>query len=127
MLSRSPVSIFPLFFVAPGIIGGVQYFLDSTQVCFDRNSFEIKKQLFDLTYYRYKAVTRHIQDVSIEYDTGGTNPVGVTITLVPYLNRFIKSSFGGTLTGQLTEAELIWLTQEIRDWLQAQKLEEPRH
>ncbi len=122
ILSKPSVLIFLWFLVAPGIIGGMQYFLGSTQVCFDRNSFQIKQQLFDLTYYRHKAVTRHIQDVSVEYNTGR-----VTITTLPYLHRFIKPSFGGTSTGRLTEAELIWLAQEIRDWLQAQKLEEPRH
>ena len=113
---ESPLIILLLLFGIRETYRGVEYFFCSTQVNFDREKFEIKKQLFNLTYFRIKEVTSNIQDVSLEYDRGWEpTPIGVTLTLGPYLNRFIRHSFGRGLT----EAELIWLAQEIRDWLEA--------
>lgn len=106
------------------IFKNVEYCFGITQVKFDRNSFEIKRQLFNLTYFHYKAATPHIQDVSVEFNVGLiSKPMGLTITSGSRLNKFIRRSFGRGLT----ESEIIWLVQEIRDWLQAQKLAEPRH
>lgn len=106
------------------IFRNLEYCCGTTQVKFDRNRFEIKRQLFKLTYFQHKVATSHIQDVSLDFNVGlFSKPVGVTITSGSHLNGFIRRSFGRGLN----DAELIWLVQEIRDWLQAQKLEEPRH
>ncbi len=61
-----------------------------------------------------------IQDIYVTYNSKGK---GITIVFSPYLNRFIRRSFGRTLS----EPELIWLAQEIRDWLQLQKQREATH
>jgi len=124
LLNESSLLIWLLVLGIPLIFRGMEYFFGNTRVSFDHNKFEIKKQLFSLTYIRHNNVTPLIQDVSLEYANGWkSKPAGVTITSGPYLDRFIRYSFGSTLT----EAELIWLAQEIRDWLQVQKLAEPRH
>lgn len=100
------------------IFRNLEYCFGTTQVKFDRNSFEIKRQLFKLTYFQHKVATSHIQDVSLDFNVGlFSKPVGVTITSGSHLNGFIRRSFGRGLN----EAELIWLVQEIREWLQAQK------
>lgn len=115
-----PSLMFWLFGI-PLIFKNVEYCFGITKVKFDRNSFEIKRQLFNLTYFQYKAATPHIQDVSLEFNVVRIfKPVGVTIISGSHLNKFIRRSFGRGLT----DAELIWLVQEIRDWLQAQKLTE---
>ena len=116
LIPEIPLIILLLLFWFLQIYRGVEYYFGSTQVNFDREIFEIKRQLFNLTYFRLKEVTRHIQDVSLEYDRRWEQkPLEVTITLGPYSNEFIRHSFGRGLT----EAELIWLAQEIRDWLEA--------
>lgn len=90
------------------------------EVNFTTENFEIKKQLFSINYQKRKSQTVYIQDVSIDYSSrSNSKPVGITITS-EYLNRFIRHSFGGTYFGsKLSEAEIIWIAQEIRDWLQA--------
>lgn len=121
MILRSPILwLFGIFL----IFKNVEYCFGITQVKFDPNSIEIKRQLFNLTYFQYNKAISLIQDVSLEFNVVRIfKPVGVTIIFGSHLNGFIRRLFGRGLT----DAELIWLAQEIRDWLQAQKLAEPTH
>ncbi len=51
---------------------------------------------------------------------------GITLTAskkTNKTNKFTRSSFGHNLSN----AELIWLAQEIRDWLELQKQREAKH
>lgn len=102
-----------IWFALPLILS-LEHFFGSTKVKFDRNNFEIKWQIFNLTYFRHKAATPHIHDVSLKYAKWGGRPMGITITSGSDLNRYVGYSFGA----ELSEAEMLWLAQEIREWLQ---------
>ena len=84
----------------------------NTYVEFNYETFEIKEQSFNFTYSRQISVTSNIQDVSLKY--GESKPECIIITS-NYLGRFVRYSFGR----KLSEAEMIWLAQEIREWLES--------
>lgn len=99
----------------------IHYYFTTTNINFEFDRFEIKRQLFGITYLSNKGITLQIQDVSLQSTSNGDR--GITLTLGSSFNRFTRFSFGSTLS----EAELIWLAQEIREWLQLQKQRELRH
>ena len=84
----------------------------NTHVEFNYETFEIKEQSFNFTYSRQYSLTSNIQDVSLKY--GESNPEGIIITS-NYQCRFVRYSFGR----KLSESEMIWLAQEIREWLES--------
>ena len=117
----SPISIIVvLFSVTPLIANVIAYYFGSTKIDFNSESLEIKRQVFEISYLEHKEFIDHIQDIYVTYNGKGK---GITIAFGPYLNHFIKRSFGRTLS----EPELIWLAQEIRDWLELQKQREAKH
>lgn len=109
-----------LFLVSYLFLKLTEHLFSRIEVEFTPESFKIKNQLFGLTYQKRKSPTVYIQDVSIEYSSrSNSEPVGIIITS-EYLNRFVRHSFGSTFFGsKLSEVEMIWIAQEIRDWLQA--------
>lgn len=111
------LTLLPILFV----LAWIHYYLTTTDIDFEFDSFEIKRQLFGITYLSNKGITLQIQDVSLQSNSNGER--GITLTLGSSFNRFTRFSFGSTLS----EAELIWLAQEIREWLQLQKQRELRH
>lgn len=84
----------------------------NTHVEFNYETFEIKEQSFNFTYSRQYSVTSNIQDVSLKY--GESKPECIIIT-TNLLGRFVRYSFGRALS----EEEMIWLAQEIREWLES--------
>lgn len=91
----------------------LRFLSSETQVEFNYETFEIKERLFSLTYRKQISVTSQIQDVSLKY--GESQPEAIIITSKHFLGGFIRHLFGRGLT----ETEMIWLVQQIRDWLQA--------
>ncbi|MBA2748966.1 MAG: serine/threonine protein kinase [Tatlockia sp.] len=128
-----PVLIIALIVFTPAITNAISYYFGTTKIDFNPESLEIVRQLSEITYLKHKEYTAHIQDVYVTYNGGEK---GITMAFGPYLNPFVRHSFGRTLSkhfvrrsfgGNLSDAELIWLAQEIRDWLQLQKQREARH
>lgn len=112
--------IIVLLFITPITANTIGYYFGNTKIDFNPESLEIKRQVFKITYLKHTEFISHIQDIYVTYNG---KQKGITIAFGPYLNHFVRRSFGRTLS----EAELIWLAQEIRDWLQLQKQQEARH
>ena len=105
-----------------------------TQISFERHFvenhiFKIEKFLFGLKYQQHIGLIDNIKDISINYQQGSFSidffaARGIIITLKSvkknnYVN-FNNSRFHKYLLGQgITEAELIWLAQEMRDWIKS--------
>ncbi len=116
----SPISIIVvLFSITPLVANAIGYYFGSTKINLDCESLEIKRQVFEISYLEHKEFTSHIQDIYVTYNGKGK---GITIAFGSYLNHFVKHSFGRTLR----EVELIWLAQEIRDWLELQQQQEAK-
>lgn len=95
-------------------------YFERTYVYFDRESFGIElQQVWLLNYRRQKGVTDEIQDVSVAPYYDSTNlrnfppQLGVVIVTGNFERGLEKYAFGQ----ELSEAELVWLANEIRDWL----------
>ncbi len=127
------IIVIALAFFTRTIANIISYYLGSTKIKFNPESVEIIRQLIGISYANHKELIGDIQEVYVIYNGRGK---GININLRSYLNPFVKNSFGCTEKNHfirrsfgrtLSEAELIWLAQEIRDWLQAQKQREARH
>jgi serine/threonine protein kinase len=133
MMFVFPLLIIALFFIVPTIINIINYYLGSDKIKFNSESLELVRKISEINYAKHIELIADIQDVYVTYNGKGK---GVTIAFGPYLNpfitnpfeqrernHFIRRSFGRTLS----DAELIWLAQEIRDWLELQKQREVTH
>jgi len=81
--------------------------------------FIIETKLLNIYLDREEIVASNIREIS--YLPAIDNKL--TIFLTDDKNRRVRRSFGRTLN----QEELIWLAQEIQDWLQLQKQREARH
>lgn len=96
----------------------LKYFFSTTKLSLDTKKFEIESR-FLWSNQRQRGLTNRIQDVSVNYVANARNssemlPSSLVInTTSAFSNRFNRYLFGQSLT----EAELIWLAREIRDWL----------
>jgi hypothetical protein len=95
-----------------------QIFL-STNIKITSHVFEIKTNFFGLSN-RQRGITEEIQDVSVNYQSTGTSSkqlktdsIVINTKSLSLRNQFTRYFFGQGLT----EEELIWLANEIRDWL----------
>lgn len=122
MVAHAPIILImiALLLISPVAANAIGYYFGNTKLIFNRESVEIERQLFETTYLKHTEFIAHIQDMYVTYKGKGK---GITIVFGPYLNHFVRRSFGRTLS----EPELIWLAQEIRDWLQLQKQREAKH
>ncbi len=97
----------------------LKYFFSTTQLSIDAKKFEIETRFF-WSKQSQRDATNRIQDVSVNYVANTRNSTEmITSSLVintktsAFSNRFNRYLFGQSLS----EAELIWLAREIRDWL----------
>lgn len=122
LVAHAPIIliIIVLLLISPVAANAIGYYFGNTKLIFNRKSLEIERQVFETTYLKHTEFIAHIQDMYVTYNGKGK---GITIVFGPYLNHFVRRSFGRTLS----EPELIWLAQEIRDWLQLQKQREAKH
>ena len=102
-----------------GVYAFLKFFFSSTKLLINQQKFEIDNQF--LWYHkRQKGDTESIQDVSVNYVFNSKNQEQLntsSIVINTRKSRFYYQ-FKRYLFGQgLTEAELIWLANEIRDWL----------
>ena len=110
-----------LIFVIFCAMKGKEYY-SSTRIFVDERNFEIERRPFGSNkVYRQAVKTRDIKEVSAvtESDAGHSLIPGITIAYKPRLAVL----FGKKTTGfgrYLNEAELIWLQQEIENWLEIQ-------
>lgn len=120
------VGLTVLFFINPVVflicvflVRELNVFLLGTEIDLTKNEFYIRRTFLKYSFWSKKGQTRLIQDISLHYQRGTwrsqARPEGITITATnsPSTRNF-KRFF---LAEGLTETELIWLAQEIRDWL----------
>lgn len=95
-------------------------YFERTYVCFDWNSFTLEwQQIGLLNYRRQKGITSEIQEVSVApyYDPNSPKnsppQLAVVVTTGIFQEKIEKYAFAQ----ELSEAELVWLVQEIREWL----------
>ncbi|NER39750.1 MAG: serine/threonine protein kinase [Oscillatoria sp. SIO1A7] len=100
---------------------GKEYY-SSTRVFFDKHNFEIERQPFGSNrVYRLGGKTPDIQKVSAVNESVA-DPYSDPGIIIAYKSR-LAVLFGMKKTGfgrYLSEAELIWLQQEIENWLELQ-------
>lgn len=106
-------------------ITSISYYFNTTEIKFNFDFFEVKERFLGINYSQQKGRTLLIEDVSFQ---GGISKQekGITLTTSKKINKtkkFSRFSFGHNLS----DAELIWLAQEIRDWVQLQKQREGKH
>lgn len=101
----------------------LKHFFSTTRLAIDSKRFEIITQ-FLWSSKRQRGLTRLIQDVSVNYAVNTrdrtemeTSSLVINTKTPTFPKRFSRYLFGQNLT----EAELIWLASEIRDWLAADK------
>ena len=82
-----------------------------TDLCFDRDNFEVKWKIFGFCYWRKTGKTKNIQEIYQENKKVASAPMGVTIELIK--NKKIN-------TTPLSTIERYWLINEIADWLKFQ-------
>lgn len=109
-----------LFILAGNWLARRRSYFERTYVCFDWNNFSLElQQIGLLNYRRQKGVTAEIQEVSVApyYDPKSPKnsppQLGVVVTTGIFQGQVEKYAFGQ----ELSEAELVWLAQEIREWL----------
>lgn len=92
-----------------------------THILFKRDTFSISKQIWGFKYFATKGLTLKIQDISLAHDANsswsnqGYKPSTIMMTCEAILDDkyYDRRQFGEGLK----EDELIWLAQEIRQWL----------
>lgn len=95
-----------------------QIFL-STNIKITSHIFEIKTNFLGLSN-RQRGITEEIQDVSVNYQSTGTSSkqFKTDSIIINTKSSSLRNQFTRYFFGQgLTEEELIWLANEIRDWL----------
>jgi serine/threonine protein kinase len=109
-----PLGLFIVYLVA-------KHLFSTTQLFIDRHRFEITTE-FLWSSIQQQGKTDKIQDVSVNYIAYGkhkqelrTNSIIISTKKSLFADRFERYCFGNGLS----EAELIWLANEIRDWLQS--------
>ncbi len=93
--------------------------LSESILIFQNNILTIEKKLFKIYLYSEKIASLNMQGVYCQLEVDNK----LTLTLIDYRGRYVRCFFGQTLR----EPELIWLAQEIRDWLELQKQREAKH
>lgn len=87
-----------------------------TRISFRRDTFSISKHLWRFKYFLTKGSTPKIQDISLTHN-GSSSKTPTTIMMTcetPFkVQEYERRQFGEGLK----EDELIWLAQEIRQWL----------
>ncbi|MGK7875033.1 MAG: serine/threonine protein kinase [Xenococcaceae cyanobacterium] len=115
-----PFGLFPLFLLGWLCLKASNHLFGHTKVNFNRNNFEIQKLFFNFHYNRKPGLTNYIKDISIKHKASDWNSGQMVATEVIITSNSLLSSnkFERRLFGQgLSELELMWLAQEIRDWL----------
>jgi serine/threonine protein kinase len=92
----------------------IGYLFASSAIVLNRERTEVKKKILGLTYRRFKILTQSIKGVSISPTDRFSQSLSITITSSSKLTQNMRCSFGS----HLSEAELVWLVAEIRQWLQ---------
>ncbi|NJL82785.1 MAG: serine/threonine protein kinase [Chloroflexaceae bacterium] len=101
------------FYIAENLFG-------STQICFNRQTYKIKHLVFNFIFRQQQGFSDRIQDISLKYEGGNNSRRRVAATEVIITSHSIinPEQFDRSFLGnRLTERELMWLAQEIRDWL----------
>lgn len=118
VLLFAPFGIPAIIFIG-FLFRNTRYFLAKSVVRLNRDRAEIKKQIFGLTYRNFKIATQNIRGISVSPTDWSSQSTSITITSSSDRKQYVRCSFGSNLT----EPELIWLSEEIRQWLQiAQKI-----
>jgi serine/threonine protein kinase len=89
-------------------------FFSSNVVVFSGDRTEVERRILGLTYHRCKILTQSIQSISIIPTDWSSQSASITITSISHLKQYVRCSFGSNLS----EAELVWLMLELRNWLQ---------
>jgi len=103
----------PIIILMGFLFRTASYFLSESAIELNRDRAEIKKQIFGLTYRRFKISTESIRGISISSTDWSSQSASITITSNSDRKQHVRCSFGSSLT----EAELIWLIEEMRQWL----------
>jgi serine/threonine protein kinase len=91
----------------------------STNIKMTSHIFEIKTSFFGLSN-RQRGITEEIQDVSVNYQSPRTSSkqFKTDSIIINTKSSSLRNQFTRYFFGQgLSEEELIWLANEIRDWL----------
>ena len=131
-------------------VTSISYYFTNTEIQLEINFFDVKVKLFNITYSNSKGVTSLIKDVSFQGQGSGQEQ-GIILTVSGKYDKFTSSFARDSIYTELTllkqkkypkkplkftryafgrnlsDAELIWLAQEIRDWLELQKQREATH
>jgi hypothetical protein len=114
----------PLIFIFGLIaVGVLDYYLTSNELILRELGFTWRKKIFNLVIFSQQGLTNEITDLSINYldvqeglFTKVYKPKEIVITCQCSISqKFQRYNFGQGLS----ELELMWLVQEIRDWLKS--------
>ncbi len=115
----TPIFIIVLLLFCAAFSPYFKQIFSSTKIRITSHIFEIKTNILGLTNCQ-RGITEEIRDVSVNYQSTGTSSkqFKTDSIVINTKSSFRRNQFTRYFFGQgLTEEELIWLANEIRDWL----------